>query len=381
MTAVGLVGFCIVGVVVRAAFGPPALRLDLVDIVANLRLGHGYARGSGASVEPTAAFPPLAPVLAAVLPGLVQTAVVAVSSITVLVTGLIGWRLGGSKAAVTCAAVAALLPSMWGQQLPEALAALAVTGAVALAWPDRLDVRSGALAGLCLGAAALARPECVVAGAVVVAWMVVARADARAAAVACVLAAATLFVPWQLWVHERFNTWAPSTGLGATLAGANADVVRSGPRIGDIAPRPAAPPGAEASLDRRRQDDARQKLLQPRTAVVAIARLGRAWDVWPPSQVVHARQARQASTPGGAAGVVLEGAVSVAAIAWLVGHRRLWRPFLPLYGLPMAFTLISLLTFGSRDLRAWTAPFVAVAFGLLVSSMYPSRPRHSRRWL
>jgi hypothetical protein len=37
----------------------------------------------------------------------------------------------------------------------------------------------------------------------------------------------------------------------------------------------------------------------------------------------------------------------------------------PLFALPVAFTLLTALTYGSRDLRCWVAPIVAVVVATL----------------
>jgi hypothetical protein len=383
VAATPAVVIAVVALAVRIALVPDALRPDFRELVENLRLGNGYARGSGASLEATGLHPPLAPLLAAVLPGLERAALVAVSMATVVTTAALGWRLGGRRGAIAAGASAALLPSLWGLQLPEALAALAVSTAVVLAWPGRPSGVSAALAGLCLGAGALARPEVVLVVPVLVAWLGLAsRGGGRwgvAPLAALAATAALVLTPWTIWMHEQFGTWLPSTSLGATLLGSNAEPVTSGTRLGELDPLPAPPTGArEGQLDEARRRQGWERLRDQAGPALAAARAGRAWDMWSPEAVVEARDARGLDTPGGSLGVVLEGAASATAFGWLIASRRSWRARLPFYALPIAFTLLSVLTFGSRDLRGWVAPFVATAVGLVLARVVPKRPSRAR---
>jgi hypothetical protein len=355
---------------VRVASAPEALRPDFAELVTNLRLGNGYARGVAPALDATALHPPLAPFVAAIFPGIVDHVHVVVSALVVLVTAGLGGRLGGIRGAIGAGLMAALLPSMWGQQLPEALAALGVASALLFAWPEKASVPSAALAGACLGLAALARPEAIVAAPIVVVWMALRTRWNASPVIACAVAAVALMGPWLLWTQDQFGVLQPSTSLGATLAGANAESTTRGARIGELAPLPPPPPGTdEGFLDGTRRRAAIERFWTGRMPVVIAARVGRAWDLWWPASVHDARTARGLTTPGGSPGVVLEAGTSLVLMAWLWARRRDWRRLFPFYAMPAAFTLVSAATFGSRDVRSWTAPLAAAVVGLFLAEL------------
>ena len=115
-------------------------------------------------------------------------------------------------------ALAALLPLVWDQRLPGALAGVTVATALLLAWPDRLTPARAATAGGLLVAATLARPEAALVIPVVVAWTLLwppARGRRPAApAVAVASLAATVAVGLGLWaarVHADTGSWWPAT--------------------------------------------------------------------------------------------------------------------------------------------------------------------------
>ncbi|MEY2568963.1 MAG: hypothetical protein QOE35_3492 [Actinomycetota bacterium] len=371
VAGVGGISLLSLAIAVRAALAPAPLRVDFAQLVINLRLGDGYTRGVAPALDATALHPPLAPLVAAILPGVVSNVHVLVSALVVLATAGLGARLGGVRGAVGAGLVAAVLPSMWGQQLPEALAALGVTCGVLFAWPDRISAPSAALSGACLALGALSRPEAGLALPVVVVWIAMRSKWNAAPVVACALAAAALMGPWMFWTHDRFGTLLPSTSLGATLAGANLQVTTRGLRIGELDPLPPPPSGVdEGVVDATRRNEGFKRLWSARTPVVVGARIGRAWDLWAPWGVQQARTARGLTTPGSAPGVFVEAAASLVLMVWLWLRRRNWRRLLPFYGLPLAFTLVSALTFGSRDIRSWTAPIVATAVGLVLGDLW-----------
>jgi len=272
--------------------------------------------------------------------------------------------------------VAAVIPSLWGQQLPEALCALFVTLALVFAMPARITRARAVLAGACLGAAALARPEAIVVIPVVVVWLLAnlgGRVLGRVALV--VMACVALLAPWQVRVHETFGTWAPTTGLGAVLAGASAPVAQHGDAIGTYQPQAPAPLGvAEGRADQADRHLAWHRSWGSHFVLVAGARVLRGWDLWSPASSARARARRGLSLPGGAPGVVIEAAAAAAAAFELLMRRRHWRLVLPLYGLPLMFTLVSAATFGDRQLRSWAAPVVATAAGLAIARLWARRP-------
>lgn len=379
MPAVPAVVIGTLAVLVRVAVAPVALRPDLLEITANLRAGLGYTRGGFGSLTATALHPPLAPVLAAIWPGPLRTALLVVSALTAVAVTRLARRVGGGRAALAAGLLAVGLPSLWGQQLPEALAALAVTTGLLLAWPADLTPGRAAGAGAALGLAALARPEALVVLPLALVWIRLVR-EGVGSRLLVVVAAAGLVVllPWELRMQRTFDTWLPSTALGATLEGANQPAARAGVRAGELVPLPAPTLGErEGLIDRNRREAGWEALRQASPGLLAT-RVLRAWDLWPPDEIRAAREARQLGLPGGTVGVLLEGAVAMLAATWLFTRRRHWRRLFPLFALPFVFSVMSALTYGSRDLRSWVAPVVAVIVGTLVTRAGPAaRPTTS----
>ena len=344
--------------VVRMVAATSPLPPGYGPVVASLRAGNGFFTGL---------HPPLAAVVAAFTPGTARAALVVVSALTVVAVMRLAHRLTGRRPALVAGLVAAVLPSFWGQQLPEALAALAVTTAFAVLWPPALDARRAALGGLALAAAALARPEAVLAVPVAVAWMAAngGRALLRHASTA-VAVAVVAFAPWQLTLHRAFDTWLPATSLGPTLLGATEGEVLSGRAMGSFRPTSFSRPGGdEGARQRRAMARALRRSADPRLPLVVTARVLRGWDLWPGQAAERAR--RGLPFPGSALGVVVEAGAAALTVWGLVRLRPRWRLLLPVFALPVLFTLLSAVTFGDRGLRYLASPGVAVLSGLALA--------------
>ena len=373
LTAVPMLDVLAAAFLIRALTISAPMRPGAADLVANLRSGVGYVRGAGAHAAATALYAPLAPMVAAATSGGTDVVVVLLSVGTVLAVARLALTFGGKHASLAAAAVAAVLPSMWGQQLPETLAALLVTLGLVFSMPVR--PRRAAFAGVCLGAAALARPEAILLVPIAVAWQLLSiRGRAAKSVAALAVAAAVVLAPWELYVHRTFGTWAPTTSLGSVLAGSTVHAAQHGDTIGALNPQPAPPPGRdEAAADRSATDLAWRRLWTPRLPLVVGARILRGWDLWSPPSLRNGRELRGLGLPGGGPGVALEQTALVLAEWELVRRRRDWRRLLPLYAVPVAFTLVTAATFGDRELRAWTAPLVAVTAGLALARCWEWR--------
>lgn len=161
----------------------------------------------------------------------------------IVVVGMIARRLAGPTAGLIAAAAAALLPSLWindvlimSETVSALVLALAVWAAVALA--DRPTVRLAAVAGGLCGLAALGRAEAGLLLPLMV-WVILARSPhldgpARVRALAASTAAAmVVLVPWIGINLVRFEEPVLiSTNDGLTLAGANCDATYDGPLLG-----------------------------------------------------------------------------------------------------------------------------------------------------
>jgi hypothetical protein len=369
-SAVGVAAFAAGAVTIRVMASPAALPAGYARAVAGLRAGHWV---------PTALHPPLATIVAALGPLSPRWSTILATLLTAGVVTTVGWRLGGRRVGVLCGVLAAVLPSVWGQQLPEALAALGVAGGIAWAWPERVSMRRAVLAGLALGAAALARPEALLAIPVVAAWLVLAPGDRRVAArwgnqgVAAVVVVAALaaYGPWAVWMHHHFDTWLPTTSLGPTLAGATTPRTQHPGLFGAFDPEGVTGAGAADALshpgeigrDHAFRTLAHDNLEQRQIPALVVARVLRGWGLRPVDQR-YAREHRGLPAPGGMAGAVGEMAVSVLAIGALVAERRRWRELFPMFALLGLFTLESALLFGDVGLRGWVAPSIVLAAAL-----------------
>ncbi len=360
----------LVAVAVRTQALPTALPPGYGPEVTALQAGGGFT---------TALRPPLATVIAAFAPGTARAALLVVSALTVVAVMRLAGRLAGGRAALLAGLVAAVLPSLWGQQLPEAVGALAVTTALVVLWPPALDVRRAALSGLALAAAALARPEALLVVPVALAWILVSRGRRALPQLAVAGAVGALaFAPWQLWVQRSFDSWLPATSLGPTLAGSTVEEVLSGRAMGSFRPTSFSRPGGEeGARDRKARAEGVRRSLQPRLPLVITARVLRGWDLWPGQGGERAR--RSLPFPGGRPGVVVE--VAVAALAGWGGSRvrHAWRPLLPLFALPALFTLVSAGTFGDRGLKYLAAPSLALLSGLALALLGEERLRRPGR--
>lgn len=371
---------------VRWLGAPTPLRPDLALLVANLRVGRGYTLAATGPITPTAIHPPLAPILAAAWPGPLRVVLVLVSGLTVIAVWRLARRMTTTTGALLAGLLAAGLPSLWGQQLPEALAALGVAAGIALAWPAALDQRRAAAAGACLGSAVLARPETIVVLPVVLLWGWFVRGrPGRVQLGVLALVAASVLAPWELRMHRQFDTWLPSTSLGATLQGANRPVVRAGDRAGELAPLPPPPTREdEGAVDAERRTDGWKAFREHARPGLIATRILRGWDLWSPDDVETARAARGVELPGGTAGVIAEAVAGLCALLWLALHRGRWRDYLPVFALPALFTVLAAVTYGSRDYRSWVAPVIVVAASCLLASVgervgvHLPRRKHSR---
>ena len=271
--------------------------------------GFVYPLPSSQADQPAADHPPLtvlALVPAAELPGnsrlWMRFTMVAFGAAVVLLVGLLGRGLAGSRVGLTAAAIAAVYANLWmndGLLMSETLAALTTVAAVLLAYRYLRRPSwglAGALGVMC-GLAALARAELallVVLLALPAAW--IARRGIVPGLQACgaVLAGVVLVVgPWVGFNLARFQqpTFI-STGDGFALLGASCGAAYHGPLQGlwDVTCLPAqAPRGDESTvnLDYRNQATSYLQGHLRDVPVVVLARLGRLLGVDNPAQIAN----------------------------------------------------------------------------------------------
>lgn len=208
----------IVAAGIRVVLSPVALPTVYTPLVDNLRLGTGYSMTAPSGAIPFGDTPPLAVGLVAYFPLGAGPALWLVGLASVATAGWYANRRWGRAASIMAVAVAAVLPSLWAQQLAVQLAGLFVLWGVALCDPA-LGRTSGraVLSGALLGAAVLARPDAAVALIVVLAWIFVLDREAWRDAARVLVGAVVVMAPWVNFVWTSFGPpWLAST-LGTTL--------------------------------------------------------------------------------------------------------------------------------------------------------------------
>ncbi len=278
--------------------------------------GHGFiapyvldAAGHGPH-RPSAGHPPLLVILLAIASklgarsfGAHRIVTALIGAMIVPVIALLGARLGGWRTGVIAGAIAALYPNLWlydGLLMPEALAGVLVALALLLSYRLLRDGRraNAGWLGAVVGLAALTRGEMVLLLPVLVVPVCFARrADDLGARVRTVvvatLAAALVIAPWTIYNLQRFEKPVLiSTAVDTTLGGANCDAVYHGTQIGawndacfsDITNRPIEESVAASHVRSRTAHYVEHHV--GRAPLVALARLGRAYEVFKPADNV-----------------------------------------------------------------------------------------------
>ena len=278
--------------------------------------GHGFiapyvldAAGHGPH-RPSAGHPPLLVILLAIASKLGARSFSAHRVVTALIGGLLvpivallGARVGGWRTGVIAGTIAAVYPNLWlydGLLMPEALAGVLVGLALLLSYRLLKDGRrpSAAWLGVIVGLAALTRGEMLLLVPLLVLPVCLARRDdplaarLRLAGIS-MLAAVLVIAPWSIYNFSRFEKPVLiSTAIDTTLGGANCDAVYHGTQIGawndscfsDITNQPIEESVAASEVRSRTAHYVEHHLA--RTPLVALARLGRAWDAFKPADIV-----------------------------------------------------------------------------------------------
>jgi hypothetical protein len=210
------VAVVLVAVVLRALLAPGALPAGHAAVADSLRAGHGFSREVNGVVEATAAHPPVGVLVTAVFPA-IGWVTGAVTALTVVAMMRLGRLVGGRRLALVAGTVAAVLPWVWAQPLPEALAGLSVVTGLGLAWPTRLTTGRAAAAGFVLGVGVLARPEVTLVLPVIALWVALERWPRLGSALTILVACGVTALPWWLHLHRTFETVVPATVRGPSL--------------------------------------------------------------------------------------------------------------------------------------------------------------------
>jgi hypothetical protein len=211
----------------------------------------------------------------------------------------------------------------------------------------------------------------------------------RAVFAACALGAAVVVVaPWTIYNQRRFHTFIPvSNNVGTVLDGANCDLTYHGTYVGSWRSEfgkgrasnfscfegfhieDPAFDEATAAASARRQGVDYIRAHERRLPVVALARLGRTWGVFRPSQqvnlgVLEGRDHRWETVGTWFHWVLLP--LAAAGIVILVRRRSVvW----PLLAPIVTVSLVSVATYGSQRFRISADPMLAVLAAVTIASI------------
>ena len=353
-------------------------------------LGFELAHGDGYSVpssvaagdpQPTAEHPPLFPLYLAVWAkaglgglGAERVACALLGTATVSLIGVLGRRAAGDRAGLCAAGIAAIYPPLFmvdGALISESLYAPIVVLAILLAFRlvDNPGVGTAGALGLVVGLAALTRSDGVLLLpllALPLAWRL--GPDRWRLIAACIAATVVAMAPWlgRNWVEfDRFPLL--STNSGFTARTANCAATYYSGQIGFVNHRCALRSACDDLADelarsecfgRRAREYAGDHL--SRVPLVALARVGRLWDVY--GTGANLDYGANWARPRWVAtiGLVFYFALLPFALAGILALRRRQVPLLPLLAPLALVTVVAALTFGVSRYRLAAEPALVV---------------------
>ncbi len=402
------------GLVLRAAYlyGPARHVVGIGDwwfyhwqpgLIVN---GHGFTDPwqllASHRYRPSAAHPPLYSILLSGLyllgghGAMVQRSLgLALGTITLVLVGLLGRRVGGDRLGVLAALLYAVYPVMIavdGDLMSEVLYGPLIAGMLlaAFALHDRPTVRRALVLGAVIGLAALTRTEALLFVPfllVPVAWR--ARASGRAVlAGAGILACAVVIAPWLIRNEVAFGRFVLiSTNNQTVLAGANCPQTYHGVNMGGwditcIAPRTRSNEAAQAAIWQHDGLSYADHHLGRLPAVILLREL-RVWDLWQPR-----RQARTFAEGQqidvAEAGVAAFWLFALVGMAGALALRRRSPALLILLAPAVVVCLTTAIGYGVprlRDAFDIALPVLAAAGVLALTRRLAERWRAPRRFL
>jgi 4-amino-4-deoxy-L-arabinose transferase-like glycosyltransferase len=316
---------------------------------------------------------------------------VVLGSAAVLLVGLLGREIAGTRVGLLAAAIAAVYPNLWvndGLIMSETLTALTVVIAMLLAY--RLARRPRLLTAVGLGAvcglATLARAELVLLAPLLAVWFVLPkhRATMRrrlARAGAILVAAGLVMAPWVAYNLSRFQTATfISTNDGATLLASNCDAAYHGYGLGLVVDAPGVclpripPAGDESTVSRiyRGEGIHYMKGHLQRLVVVSAARIGRDWSLFRPLDMLQWNE--NEGRPQWVTGLGLAFFYPLLALA-IGGVVVLWRRRAGVWPLVVPAVIVTASTFasyGQTRLRVEAEPSLVVLASVALVPAYAS---------
>jgi hypothetical protein len=413
-----LIAIVVIAVAVRIAFvlvvDPVVPRIG--DASAYHLIGRGLARGRGYvrpfdallldRVRPTAEYPPLFPVLLAVLDRLglgsvtaQRLALTGLGGITVGLIGLVGRRTAGAAVGIVAASIAAVSPMLFLSEsilMAEALAVplVALSLLLALRVVERPSTARFAGLGAALGALALTRAEGALLAILLIAPLAwrsapdprarLRRAGAAIGVVVCVVA------PWTIRNALRLDGFVPiSTNAATLIDGANCDATYDG-RLAGLW-RETFSTGGTASTDqgaecfegfaiadpRFTERDAAARHLREGTEYarthladlprVASVRVLRTFGLWHPGAQIDYESLEGRPRRAQAAGTVLGWCLLGLAVGGLAVLLRRRLPVWPLVAPIVSTVVVAALTYGQQRFRAGAEPSLCVLAAVAVT--------------
>jgi 4-amino-4-deoxy-L-arabinose transferase-like glycosyltransferase len=319
---------------------------------------------------PTTEKPPLYPALLSIPSALgldsyaahrVVSCVLGASAVVLI--GMLGRRVGGTRVGLIAAALAAVYPALWmlDASLRSESLYLPLIALVLLLAYHVTSWRRAALLGVAIGLAALTRSEALLLVPLLLPW----RQPKLAAAV--VAGCFVVVAPWLVrnWITFDQPT-AISTNEGGLFAGANCDAAYYTDLIGTWACFPVNDPAwgtNEAVISGHLRSRAASYASDHagRVPAVVAVRVLRVWDVWKPRSAagLEASIADRDITAQRAAMVSLYLLVPFAVAGAVLLRRR--RQPLRILLVPVVFvTVVAALTYGSTRFRVAAEPAIVV---------------------
>jgi 4-amino-4-deoxy-L-arabinose transferase-like glycosyltransferase len=346
--------------------------------------------------SPSAGHPPLLVVVLAAATKLgarsfeahrVVTALIGAAAVPLV--ALVGAEVAGWRAGIIAGALAAVYPNLWlydGLLMPEALAGVLV--ALAL-WLSIRFLKSGRTwllvwLGAVVGLGALARGELLFLVLVLVLPVCLLRREKPVGerlllAGLATLVAALVIAPWAVYNVSRFEKPVfISTAQDTTLGGANCDLAYHGPRIGAWAGE-----CFQDILDRGLEESVTASEIRSRTAdyvsghlsrvpLVALARLGRTWDVFEPADNVALGELQR--RPRSWSWIALAMYAALVVLAILGGYVLRRDPsLLVLLSMPVLVTLTGALFWGNPRFRRPAEIVLVVLAGVAIDALLARR--------
>jgi 4-amino-4-deoxy-L-arabinose transferase-like glycosyltransferase len=310
-------------------------------------------------------------------------------TLLVLLIGLLGRRIGGERVGIVAAVLAALYPNLWmsdGLIMSETVTGIVVVLALLLAYDlrDRPSPKRALACGAMCGLVLLGRAELgLFIPLLVLPAVIAARGVGRKQKVALgalALGAVVIVVgPWVGYNLSRFkDPTFVSTNDGLALAGSNCDHVFYGSAIGltylqppciDI-PEPKGDQSQVSSIYRARAFDY-IKDHEKQLPLVVLARIGRTWSVYRPTDMLLFNLAEGREHFAILAGIIAYYPLAALALVggfFLARRKRglLWPLLIP----AIAATVGVALTYGQTRFRAAAEPSIVVLAAVAVVAIW-----------